>query len=185
MSMKEKGSSKRVWDWRIWVAILVVLVLISVLFSRCVGSTEPDGTQPPTVESNPSDPSDPSDSSTSPTEDTVQKEPAGNILITGIRMIECTAGSTQVTTKLENPAGNAGKYYLMFEIRLPDDSAMGYEVLYRSEPVEPGECIYDITFTRALERDIYDAILHVQPLRMDEGNTPTNNVDLDILLVVE
>ena len=173
---EERKSGKQARDWRIWViAVLCVVVLILVLLLCCSPKNPSDTPVPSTDNSgNPSS-----------SEHIGPQNPAGNVLITGIRMMECSAGSTEVTTNLQNPAENAGQYYLVFELRLPDDSAKGYELLYSSEPVEPGDSITSITLSRALEKDVYDAILHVQPLRMDEGNTPTNNVDLDILLMVE
>ena len=181
--MKEKSSGKLVRDWRTWAVVICVIALVLVLVRCGLPMGEPDQTLPSTDPGGTTDPS--TEASTDSTENTVPKDAVGNVLITGIRIIECAAGSTKVATKLENPAGNADRYYLVFEIRLPDDSARGYEVLYCSEPVEPGKSITNITLAHALEKNIYEAILHVQPLRMDEEKTPTNNVDLDILLVVE
>ena len=177
--MKEKSSGKLVRDWRTWAVVICVIALVLVLVRCGLPTNNSEETMPST------EPSETTAPPTESTENTVPKDAVSNVLITGIRFIECSAGSTKVATKLENPAGNADRYYLVFEIRLPDDSAMGYEVLYRSESVEPGKSITNITLAHALEKGIYDAILHVQPLRMDEEKTPTNNVDLDILLVVE
>lgn len=173
-------SSKSAQDWRTWaIVVLCVIVLILLLVLCCLPTNQPEETLPST------DIADKPEATDASGQNIEQQDPAGNVLITGIWMIECSAGSTEVTTNLQNPSENAGQYYLVFEIRLPDDSAKGYEILYCSEPVAPGDCITNITFSHALEKDVYDAILHVQPLRMDEGNTPTNNVDLDILLMVE
>ena len=162
-------------DWRIWTVLIGIIVLIVTAVIVVRFGLQPDG---PIESMQPMQPADPSYQ--------ISQDYVGNVSITGINRIDCSIGSTNITTKLENPAGNAGRYYLVFEIRLPDDSAKGYEVLYSSDPVEPGQLIRNITFERALlERGTYEAILHVQPLRMDEDRTPTNNVDFEIEIVVK
>ncbi len=84
-----------------------------------------------------------------------------------------------------NPEENAGKFYLTFQIRLPDNSAEGYEVLYTSGLIEPGKHIYSINLSRGIEEGEYEAIIHCQPYKMDETKTPTNNADLKTLLIVK
>ena len=83
-----------------------------------------------------------------------------------------------------NPSANEGRFYLTFELRIPNDSEQGYEVLYSSGLVLPGMTILEIEMTRGLEAGVYNAVLHVQPYRMDEDLTPVNNADLKIALVV-
>lgn len=84
-----------------------------------------------------------------------------------------------------NPEANAGRYYLTFELRLPDDSPEGYEVLYTSKLVEPGKHIQSIQLERKLQAGKYRAIVHVQPYKMDGSMTPTNNADMETELIVK
>ena len=84
-----------------------------------------------------------------------------------------------------NPEANAGRYYLTFELRLPDDSPEGYEVLYTSKLVEPGKHIQSIQLERKLQAGKYRAVVHVQPYKMDGSMTPTNNADMETELIVK
>lgn len=60
----------------------------------------------------------------------------------------------------------------------------GYEVLYKSGLVEAGNHIQKITLSRGLAEGTYDAIIFVQPYRMD-GITPTNNAETKTQLIVK
>lgn len=84
-----------------------------------------------------------------------------------------------------NPDANEGYYYLTFELRLPDDSEQGYEVLYASQLVPAGMHIQTITLNRPLEAGEYEAIVHVQPYTADDSLTPTNNADMKTTLYVK
>lgn len=96
-----------------------------------------------------------------------------------------------MTTELDgmvdffNPEKNAGQYYLTFELRLPNDSDCGYEVLYTSQLVPPGQHIQSIKLNRGLPKGEYKAIIHVQPYCMDANKTPTNNANMNTVLVVK
>lgn len=107
------------------------------------------------------------------------------VSIPGWGTIELPANETEVTVDFHNPEENEGSYNLTFEIRLPDDSEQGYEVLYTSGLVKPGLHIQNITLSRALEAGEYDAVIHVQPYRTDEAQTPTNNADMNTKLIVK
>ena len=93
--------------------------------------------------------------------------------------------ANDIVVDFYNPAANAGLYYLTFELRLPNDSEEGYEVLYKSGLVEPDKHIQKINLSRPLEKGVYDAIIHVQPYRMDENQTPTNNADMKTTIIVK
>lgn len=93
--------------------------------------------------------------------------------------------TTEIPVNFFNPEANEGKYYLKFELRLFADNEQGYEVLYTSGLVEPGLYIQKASLSRELEEGNYNAIIHVQPYYMDEFNTPTNNVDMKINLIVK
>ena len=59
------------------------------------------------------------------------------------------------------------------------------EVIFTTGLIPPGLYCNKVTLTREMEAGVYPAILHVQPYRMDEELSPTNNADLELLLVVE
>ncbi|NLA77411.1 MAG: hypothetical protein GX851_06240 [Clostridiales bacterium] len=104
----------------------------------------------------------------------------GGIAIPGWNQISIPDGETEVTVDFPNPGANAEKYYLSFELRLKDTG----EVLYKSGLVPPGQTIQHITLSRALTEGTYKAVIHVQPYKMDENRTSTNNADMETDLVV-
>ena len=91
---------------------------------------------------------------------------------------------TEVTTDFYNPEANKDKYYLTYEVRIPNDSAQGYEVIYKSGAVEAGKHIQKVTISRSFEKGEYDAYLFVQPYRID-SQTPTNNANIKFKLIVK
>ena len=105
------------------------------------------------------------------------------VAIPGWGTITIPVNQTEVTVDFYNPKQNEGLYYLTFEFRLPDGNG-GYEVLYRSGLIEAGKHIQKITLTHGLKAGIYDAIIFVQPYRMD-GITPTNNAETQTRLIVK
>ena len=108
------------------------------------------------------------------------------VAIPGWGSITIPAGETEITSvDLYNPEDNEGYYYLTFELRIPDDSSEGYEVIYSSQLVPPGQHLQKITLSRPLEAGEYDAVIHVQPYKMDEAQTPTNNADMETKLIVQ
>lgn len=102
------------------------------------------------------------------------------IAIPGWGSMTIPAGERKVAVNLPNPEANSGKYYLTFELRLKESG----EVLYTSELVPPGKTIQKITLSRPLEAGSYPAVIHVQPYKMDEEQTPTNNADMETELIV-
>jgi len=111
--------------------------------------------------------------------------PSKNVAIPGWGSITIPANKTEVTVNFRNPDENKGLYYLTFELRLLNNSEQGYEVLYTSGLVEPGLYIQNITLSRGLKKGTYDAVVHVQPYRMDKNKTPTNNADMQTKLIVK
>lgn len=107
------------------------------------------------------------------------------VAISGRDYMTIPAGQKEVSVDLYNPEENKNRYYLTFEIRLYDDNELNYEVLYKSGLVDPGKHIQNITLSRALESGIYTAVIHVQPYRMDEQKSITNNADMKIYLIVK
>lgn len=114
-----------------------------------------------------------------------EQAPSQGVAIPGWGSITLPPDTTEITVDFFNPEQNAELYYLTFELRLPDDSEQGYEVLYTSGLVEPGKHIQKITLSRGLSAGTYNAVIHVQPYRMDEAKTPTNNADMKTELIVQ
>ena len=104
------------------------------------------------------------------------------VTIPGWSTITIPANTTDVTMNFTNPEKNAGLYYLTFELRLMNGE--DFEVLYTSELVEPGMQIQKVQLARGLPEGEYDCVIHVQPYRMDEEQTPTNNADMKAKLIV-
>lgn len=114
-----------------------------------------------------------------------EKSESTGVSVPGWSSLDIPAETSEVTTvDFFNPETNAEKYSLTFELRIPDDSEQGYEVLYKSGLVEPGLHIQKINLSRGLKAGVYDATIHVQPYRMDESMTATNNADLKTQLIV-
>lgn len=107
------------------------------------------------------------------------------ISVPGWNTLNIPKNEKEVAVDFYNPEENEGRYQMTFELRLPDESSQGYEVLYKSGLVDPGLHIQNITLSHELEKGVYDATIHVQPYRMDEHNTATNNADLQTQLIVE
>lgn len=107
------------------------------------------------------------------------------VVVTGRESLTLSAGTKEADVDFYNPLENGQRYYLTFELRLCVDGGQEYEVLYTSGLVEPGRHIYHITLSRELEKGEYEAVIHVQPYRMDEERTMTNNVDMRVRLFVK
>ena len=106
------------------------------------------------------------------------------VAIPAYKGITVPAGKTDVSVDFFNPESNQSKYYLSFELKVPD-SIGTYETLYTSDLVEAGKHIYQITLSHALAAGVYEhSILHVQPYKVD-GLTPTNNADVEFTLNVK
>lgn len=107
------------------------------------------------------------------------------VAIAGRESITIPANQKEVSVDFYNPKENAELFYLTFELRLYDDNEQDYEVLYTSGLVDPGKHIYQITLSHTLEKGVYNAVIHVQPYRMNDEKTLTNNADLRIALIVK
>lgn len=114
-----------------------------------------------------------------------EETPSKGVAIPGWGSITIPANQKEVTVDFMNPDANKDLYYLTFELRLLDNSEKGYESLYKSGLVTPGLHIQKIELSRALQAGEYDAVVHVQPYKMDEDRTPTNNADMKTKLIVK
>lgn len=102
------------------------------------------------------------------------------IAIPGWGAIKIPAGVTEAQVALENPSANEGWYYLTFELRLLETG----EVIFTTGLIPPGQFCNKVELTRPMEPGEYPAVVHVQPYRMNESMTPTNNADLETYLIV-
>ena len=106
------------------------------------------------------------------------------ISIPGLKEITISSGKETVAIDLYNPEQNIGKYYLRFELKVPDAAGV-YETLFVSDLVEGGKHLYRIRMNHSLPAGTYnEAILHIQPYTV-ENLTPTNNADVKFTLFVE
>lgn len=171
--------------WKVISVILIIIIIILLLLRSCGGPEPviPPATEPiPQATVNPNAP----DIDNNAGEYVPPEIATGSsgVAIPGWVSLTIPANTTEnIVVDFFNPEANADKYYLTFELRLPDDSEQGYEVLYTSGLVEPNLHIQSITLNRALEKGTYDAVLHVQPYHM-ENKAPTNNADLKTQLIV-
>jgi hypothetical protein len=99
--------------------------------------------------------------------------------------ISILADQTEVAVDFCNPVANSGRYEMVFSLCLPDESGAGYELLYTSGRVPPGLHLHEITLSRSLAPGSYDALLCVQPYRMDGEQTAMSRVDMKITLTAQ
>ena len=183
--MKENLSNRTAGDqknkWNPWSTIVWILVLVSLLgIGIGIGISLNNQT-----ESNPNSGGvrfDPKQGGYVDS-DLGNCTPSQGVAIPGWGVMTIPANQRDITVDFYNPKQNEGRYYLTFELRLPDGNG-GYEVLYRSGLIEAGNHIQKITLSRSLEKGTYDAVIFVQPYRMD-GVTPTNNLETQTRLIVK
>lgn len=102
------------------------------------------------------------------------------VAIPGWGSMTIPAGVTEVQTSMQNPEANEGWYYLTFELRLKDTD----EVIFTTGLIPPGQYCNQVTLSRPLEKGEYAAVIHVQPYRISD-QSPTNNADMETVLIVE
>ena len=114
----------------------------------------------------------------------VKPEQPPGVTIPGFGKMTIPANTKKVTgINLHNPTENEGWYYLTFKLCLLDKNGQVSETLYESQLLPPGLYIQDITLSRGLAKGTYEAVMHVQPYRIAD-NSPTNNADLRITIIV-
>lgn len=172
------------------LAVAVPTVIITVGAVKFLNSPLPDTPAPDTDNTSVADEYNPDVPEIDPnageyvspeTDNTASK----GISIPGWNYLNIPEHKKDVSVDFYNPEENEGLYHLTFELRLPDESEQGYEVLYKSGLVDPGLHIQNITLSRELDAGTYDATIHVQPYRMDEQKTATNNADMQTQLIVK
>lgn len=102
------------------------------------------------------------------------------IAIPGWDHIEIEADKTDVNVNLINPEDNADRYYMKFTIYLDGES----EPLAETGLVRGGESALELHLTHPLSAGEYPATVHIQPYRVQDS-TPTNNADIELMLIVK
>ena len=115
----------------------------------------------------------------------VKPEQPPGVTIPGFGKMTIPANTRELKgIDLYNPTENEGWYYLTFKLCLLDESDQVSEILYESQLLPPGLYIQDITLSRGLAKGTYEAVMQVQPYRI-EDNSPTNNADLRLTIIVK
>lgn len=102
------------------------------------------------------------------------------VTVPGITSMSVKAGSDRLVTGFYNPVENKDRYYLTFQLWAEINGKN--ELLYTSGLVEPGNSIYEIKLDKTLEKGTYNAVIHIQPYRMNKDLTPTNNADIKAVI---
>lgn len=164
--------------------VIVILVLLGVIACLMLGG-DPAANAPPTVTAT-------ATATPAPTAQLAIDPNAGALItptpaptepgvaIPGWGSMTIPAGVTEVATSMQNPEVNEGWYYLTFELRLKDTD----EVLFTTGLIPPGQYCNQVTLSRPLEKGEYAAVIHVQPYRISD-QSPTNNADMETVLIVE
>ncbi len=177
---KEDKKEDKKSKWLKWVCIILALLLLLLLCFKGCGNFP--GIAPNMNISNLLE-LDPNAGEYKETPKADNK--AQGIAIPGWNELYLQKDTKEVTVDFYNPDANEGKYYLTFEIRLPDNSEQGYEVLYKSGLVQSGNHIQNITLSHELKLGTYDATIHIQPYKMNQEQTATNNADIQTKLIVK
>lgn len=181
---KKKRRRRRRRNSRRWIWVIVWLIVLAAIIGYCLYE-QIDRRSTPDVQ--------PNASATGTPAAQLEIDPNAGALITptpapqepgvaipGWGSMTIPAGVTEVATSMQNPEANEGWYYLTFELRLKDTD----EVIFTTGLIPPGQYCNQVTLTRALEKGEYAAIVHVQPYRISD-QSPTNNADMETVLIVE
>ena len=115
----------------------------------------------------------------------VMPEQPPGICIPGFGRMTIPANTKEIVgINLYNPIENEGWYYLTYKLSLLDRNGEVSEVLYESQLIPPNNVVKDITLSRGLPKGEYDAVMHVQPYRIDDMSK-TYNADLELIILVE
>ena len=152
-------------SWQIAVAVVVVLVLVvgGVLLGTLLGNKNMDDPivdyTGPLTNNNPDDPS--------------------NIALPGYPSLVFPANSKKVTLELPNPSGNP--CYFRYTLTIAETD----EVLYQSEPIQPGKMVKELTLNRALSRGTYTLRITIDTFSLADGTTPMNGGVQEVTVTVK
>lgn len=102
---------------------------------------------------------------------------AATIAIPGLERWTIPAGTTQVEADFYNPEKN--ECYFVLTILLSDTN----ETLYQSKYIKPGQHLYQIALTKAMQAGSYSAVLQYDTYALTD-NTPLNGASVPFTLVV-
>lgn len=173
---QQRNQSRR--NQRLLLALLVIILVLLCLIVYLVFSITSNGQEKYTASDSTAQLAIDPNAGELITPEAEQQEPG--VAIPGWGSMTIQAGVTEVQTSLQNPEANEGWYYLTFELRLKDTN----EVIFTTGLIPPGQYCNQVTLTRALEKGEYAAIIHVQPYRISD-QSPTNNADMETVLIVE
>ena len=152
--------------------VVILLIIIAILLSvMLIPDHEPSSTGAGVV-------LEPNSSQNQVGNDKVQLP---EIAIPGWSAIKLPAGVDEADVSLHNPESNKGFYNLSFTLKIAESG----DVIFSTGPIEPGFKCSHVALSKKLEPGEYDAVMFVQPYMQDEQQTPTNNAELEILLIVE
>ena len=178
----EENRKKKKW----WLLLLLLLLLLGIGLGIGYKIGLDSCEQNPPIQT-------PTETPTVPDRDPNQGEfiepepvaPAKGVAVPGWASITIPKNQKDdIVVDFYNPEENKDMYYLTFELRIPNNSVQGYEVLYKSGLIEPGLHIQKISLSRPIEAGTYNAIIHVQPYRIADKSL-TNNADLKTELIVK
>lgn len=152
------------------IIILLLIIIVLLLITRCTPEQDANIGKGVVFEPN----------STAPAQGSVGTN-LPEISIPGWGAIKLPAGDLEADVALHNPNANMGYYDLSFTLKFADSG----EEIFTTGPIAPGYKCTHVTLARKLEPGEYDTILFVQPYLQDEDQTPTNNAELELLLIVE
>lgn len=106
------------------------------------------------------------------------KTMADMLSIPGFESMTIEAGQTTVGTKLYNPEDN--NCYFEISIVLADTD----EEIYKSKLVSPGQTLYEIDLTRALDKGVYEAVVHYSTYALEDyADMNGANVPFELVVV--
>ena len=191
--MEEKNESRKSRKGLIIVLVLIVLLLLGVIGYLLFRGQAAPGTigqeqtqEGPQLELDKSQ-GEYQERETAPPDDS-GVDPEVSVTLPGWTQITIPADTTKIDRGIDfyNPDRNKGYYYLTFELNLDEDGDGEYETnLYKSGLVEAGNHIQEIEISKPLPPGTYRAQVFLQPYRMDEDKTATNNGSVNIRLIAE
>lgn len=116
--------------------------------------------------------------------ESIEQKQLPNIAIPGWTELTIPANTVKLNDiPFYNPKENKGNYDLTFEVRLLDDRGRVSSVLFTTGLIPAGKEVATVTLSKGLSPGVYDAVLHVQPYYVEDGN-PTNNMETALRLTV-
>ena len=163
VDLATKGFVIQSWQIAVAVAIVAVLVVGGVLLGTLLGNKDIDDPivdyTGPLVNQNPDDPS--------------------SIALPGYSALVFSANSKKVTLELPNPSGNP--CYFQYALTVIETG----EEIYRSELLEPGKMVKDLTLNKALPAGTYTLRITIDTFSLLDGTTPMNGGVQEVELTVK